>query len=65
MHVDAHTIAEELRKLGDMERRVVDHFIHRHPIVKDPNVAFDDGLTLGQRVADRVATFGGSWTFIS
>ena len=64
MHVDAHTIAEELRKLGDMERRVVDHFIRRRPIVKDPNVAFDDGLTLGQRVADRVATFGGSWTFI-
>ena len=64
MHIEAHTIVEELRKLGDIERRVVDHFIHRRPIVKDANAVFDDRLTLGQRVADRVATFGGSWTFI-
>ena len=47
-----------------MERRVVDRFIHRRPIVKDSNAVFDEKLTLGQRVADRVATFGGSWTFI-
>ena len=64
MHVDAHTMAEALRKLGDIERRVVDHFIHRRPIVKDANAVFDDRLTLGQRVADRVAAFGGSWPFI-
>ena len=30
----------------------------------DPNLAFDQQLTVGQRVADRVAAFGGSWTFI-
>ncbi len=29
-----------------------------------PNESFDEQLTLGQRVADRVAAFGGSWTFI-
>lgn len=64
MQIDAHTIAEELRKLGEKERRVIDHFIHRRPIAKDSNAVFDDRLTLGQRVADRVAAFGGSWTFI-
>jgi len=26
--------------------------------------AFKDQLTFGERVADRVATFGGSWTFL-
>ena len=30
----------------------------------DPNVAFDRQLTFGQRLADRVAAFGGSWSFI-
>jgi uncharacterized membrane protein/uncharacterized membrane protein YeaQ/YmgE (transglycosylase-associated protein family) len=30
----------------------------------DPNQAFDVQLTLGERIADRVAAFGGSWTFI-
>src|SRR5947208_8886764 len=28
------------------------------------NVQMDEQVTLGQRVADRVASFGGSWTFI-
>ena len=64
MQVDAHTIAEKLQKLGDIERRVVDHVIHRRPIVKNSNAVYDDRLTLGQRVADRVAAFGGSWPFI-
>ncbi len=33
--------------------------------VRDPNVAFDDTMTLGERLADRVAAIGGSWGFIS
>jgi uncharacterized membrane protein len=28
------------------------------------NVQMEEKLTIGQRIADRVATFGGSWTFI-
>jgi len=28
------------------------------------NVQMDEKLTIGQRIADRVAAFGGSWTFI-
>lgn len=30
----------------------------------DQKLPFDDGLTFGERLADRVAAFGGSWTFI-
>jgi uncharacterized membrane protein len=29
------------------------------------NHAFEEKLTVGDRLADRVATFGGSWTFIT
>ncbi len=32
--------------------------------VPNTNAAFDEQLTLGQRAADRVASFGGSWTFV-
>jgi uncharacterized membrane protein len=30
----------------------------------NPEEEFGTGLTLGQRLADRIATFGGSWTFL-
>ena len=32
--------------------------------VQDPNELIEEGATLGDRVADLVATFGGSWRFI-
>lgn len=33
-------------------------------ISENPNIKFEKQLTLGERVADRVAEFGGSWSFI-
>ena len=33
-------------------------------MVRNLNVEDDDQMTFGERVADRVASFGGSWTFI-
>jgi len=32
---------------------------------RNPNEVIAEGTTLGQRIADRVAGFGGSWTFIN
>jgi uncharacterized membrane protein len=32
--------------------------------IRNINIEFHERLTIGQRVADRVAAFGGSWTFI-
>jgi len=37
---------------------------HRH-VAHNTNAEFDEHLTIGQRLADNVAKFGGSWTFIS
>ena len=31
---------------------------------RNPNLVIDEKETLGERIADRVASFGGSWTFI-
>jgi uncharacterized membrane protein len=33
-------------------------------LAENLNLAFEKSITFGQRTADRVATFGGSWTFI-
>lgn len=37
----------------------------RAPVAVDPNQAFDEQLTLGQRMSDQLAAFGGSWAFLA
>lgn len=57
-------LRSEFERLSDLERRVVDRIVEGHLVSRNTNMVFDDKRTLGQRVADRVAAFGGSWTFI-
>jgi uncharacterized membrane protein/uncharacterized membrane protein YeaQ/YmgE (transglycosylase-associated protein family) len=52
-----------VKRLGDVERRVFSALLRRQAISKDPSEALTD-VTLGQRVADAVAEFGGSWMFL-
>ena len=53
-----------VKRLGSVERRVFSALLRRQPVSKDPSRE-PTVLTLGQRVADMIAEFGGSWTFIS
>jgi len=53
-----------VRRLGETERGLLARLIRRGAVVRNPNREFEENLTFGQRVADRVAAFGGSWTFI-
>jgi uncharacterized membrane protein len=53
-----------LDALPEREHRVVQHFGDRRHISRDTNLEFEKKKTFGQRLADRVAAFGGSWTFI-
>lgn len=53
-----------LDDLPEREHRVVQHFGERRQISYDTNLEFEKQLTVGQRLADKVAAFGGSWTFI-
>jgi uncharacterized membrane protein len=39
--------------------------IVRGRAARNPNEVFDENETVGEKVADRVASFGGSWTFIT
>ena len=51
-------------KLTPRERDVVDHLVDGKHISRNTNKEFDESTTFGQKVADNVAWFGGSWTFI-
>lgn len=64
MTVDPHVLSDQIHRLGDMEKRVIGHLLHRKAIAQDANLTYEQSMTFGERVADRVAAFGGSWTFI-
>ncbi len=56
-------LAEEKGELGQLERQVVDSISQGVPISQNPD-EIARKATFGERAADRVASFGGSWTFI-
>ncbi len=54
---------EHVRRLSKLDRRLLSNVLGpKAP--PDPNIAFDRQQSYGERVADRVASFGGSWSFI-
>jgi len=53
-----------VRRLGQVDRRVFSALLRRQTIARDISESFQQQLTFGQRVADKVAEFGGSWTFL-
>lgn len=58
------TLEERVGRLGNVERTIFSRLLSHQAWAADPNQAFDAQSTVGDRVADRVAKFGGSWTFI-
>ena len=54
----------DLEALPEPEQRVIHHYGERRHISRDTAREFEKNLTFGQRLADQVATFGGSWMFI-
>jgi uncharacterized membrane protein len=69
MDESIRTLAHELLESGvttlsDRDRRVIARIAKQHHITRNVNASVDEGMTFGQRVADQVARWGGSWTFI-
>ena len=50
--------------LSEREKKDVRHLSERKRISRNTNKEFIEERTFGQKLADRVAAFGGSWTFI-
>ena len=55
---------KELEQLPDEERQVVERFIERGSVARNIQREVRQSRSLGERVADRVAKIGGSWSFI-
>lgn len=59
-----HALRREWEHLAERERRIVEAVLHRKPVARDMSQGVLDERTFGQRMADRIAGFGGSWPFI-
>lgn len=46
------------------ERHVIERVAKRLAVSRDVSSSFEEGRSFGERLADRIASFGGSWTFI-
>jgi uncharacterized membrane protein len=57
-------ISEERGELSSLEKEVIERLRQEELVATDTNLVFDRALTLGDRLSDRVARFGGSWAFI-
>jgi uncharacterized membrane protein len=60
-----HLLHAGLNPLSARDRRVIARVARRVHTARNLNQVFDDRLTMGQRWADKVATIGGSWSFIA
>lgn len=57
-------VQQELGELNSLEQEVVDSIKDQEFLSHSLEEVSDKDLSLGQRLADKVATFGGSWAFI-
>jgi len=51
-------------ELSEIEKAVIESLKEQEIVSRNINPEFDQELTFGQRIADQVASFGGSWKFI-
>ena len=58
-------LGKPYEKLTQREQKVIEAIAEEEPEAVNVNLQFEEQLTFGQRLADKVAKFGGSWTFIT
>jgi len=57
-------LRREWDRMSAAERSVIEAMWRREPVSQDPEALAEGPLTPGGRLADRLASFGGSWMFI-
>jgi uncharacterized membrane protein len=70
MNTEVYALAERLLSAGldtmpEHDRRVIERVAHKLAVSRNVNREIEEQLTVGQRLADKVASVGGSWSFIS
>jgi uncharacterized membrane protein len=59
-----HLLRTGFDELTERERRVINRIASRIHIAQNVNRVFDEQLSFGERLSDRISAFGGSWPFI-
>ncbi len=59
-----YIMKKELGEVEELENEVVNSLKEQELVSRNVNEEFDEKIDFGDRVADRIATFGGSWRFI-
>ncbi len=63
-HVE-ELLKDEAGEIGELEQEVIDSLANGVPLTRDPaDEDTETRMTFGERASDKVASFGGSWTFI-
>lgn len=57
-------LRREWQQLSADERHVIESVLAKTGVAREATALGDERRTLGERLADRIAMFGGSWTFI-
>jgi len=57
-------LGQPYNELDSMEQKVIDSIAEQTVVSENVNETYGETLTFGERVADSVAKFGGSWSFI-
>lgn len=52
------------KEMSAREQRVIERVAKRVAVSRNINEEYDQGSKFGRRLADQVASFGGSWTFL-
>lgn len=58
------SLVEEIGGLSDVEKEVIDSIRNHELIAENPAEILNEKLTFGEKASDKIAAFGGSWTFI-
>ncbi|MBS1718551.1 MAG: DUF1003 domain-containing protein [Armatimonadetes bacterium] len=56
--------ASELGELAELKRQVAESLERQEVLTRNVDAMFEQKATMGEKIADKVAAFGGSWTFI-
>ncbi|MCX6259016.1 MAG: DUF1003 domain-containing protein [Bacteroidia bacterium] len=57
-------VSQELGEVTKLEEDVLDSIQHNRLLSENIEPDIEEHFTFGQRIADKIAEFGGSWTFI-
>jgi uncharacterized membrane protein len=57
-------LESDYNNIPPRERKVIERIARKVAVSRNTNVEHDKSLTFGEKLADRVASFGGSWTFM-